>query len=429
LAHICFLDLNGESETRIAHLSRKQTLSLLDADNRHFSFMGRDAAHRYARLLADRVPAPLHASLGTDLEYQGMLFDDVFSGGDGGTIASRPRGHDLSSRRCKAELIRRAWSRPNEEPLNELIPLLGDFDPSIFKLALGFFQTLPLASITPLAAPNSGATTRTEDPAPWVRAGQWAEGCQVLVAQTGAEVFQRFVFSWLTSAPLLYPFLCAQLADDPHAMAILEQAWQRRRDHFRQAGTESVAQIHLLDGQDPSRWTTAESDRWWRDICDVHGRGMRLYIHMTGSVPAPHRRMLHRLTNLPEGATLSIVPIADNSNTISGAVEWIRTASAHGIPASLCRRTPLCRIPADLAEVLLNLGAFADIGDPAPDEIHVFSHPGRGKRLPTRSGSNGIDAAWPDGPVTLNAHPYTACSACVHSGLGLCRGGFYPIVA
>lgn len=411
LAHICFLDLSGESATQIVSLSRERTLALLDADSRHFSFMGRDAAHRYARILADRVPAPLHARLGTDLEYQGTLFDNVFSGRDGAAIAPKPQRHGLSSRRRKSELIRRAWSQPNEEPLNELIPLLGDFDPSIFKLALGFFQTLPLAGITPLAAPKNDTAARTQDPAPWIRADQWAAGCRALVKQTGAEVFQRFIFSWLTSAPLLYPFLADQLAGDPHARSILEQAWQRRRGHLRQAGAASGPQIHLLDGQDPSRWATAAADPWWREIGAAHGGGIQLHVWMTGSGPAPDQRMLRKLANLPKGSTLSIVPMADSSTAISDAVAWIRMVSPCGIPASLSRRTPLCRIPTDQAEVLLNMGAFTDDDNPAPEGIHVYSHPGR--RLPASDGCG-------------TARPYAACSACVHYGLGLCRGGFYP---
>ena len=155
LVHICFLELSGESETHIERLTIEQTFEILNANDRHFSFMGRTVAQKYARILAQKVPEPLSVQLGTDLQYQGSVFERLVSGRNLETVDPKKPSKLVSSRSHKSALIRQAWSLPNQEPLRQLIPLLGDFDPTIFKLALGFFQTYPLAGIKVLAAPDS----------------------------------------------------------------------------------------------------------------------------------------------------------------------------------------------------------------------------------------------------------------------------------
>lgn len=426
LTHICFLDVSGETETQIQHLSREQTLEILEANNRHFSFMGRDASQRYARSLARKVPTPIRVSLGTDLDYQGAQFENVFCGRQKATIALTVAWDQTASRSHKASLIREAWSLPGQEPLESLIPLLADFDPMIFKLMLGFFQTLPLARLRMLAVPEGPTAGYTNDPAPWVKAGLWFEGCKALLQRAGEEVLHKFAISWLKSAPLLYPFLSALLAHDAGATALLKTAWQRRGVQSGTAARDCIAQVHLLNYHNVEIWATPGADRWWHGIINARQQAISLYCWIAEPVQSNEDRLVTRLAALPGGSTVTWVPVITEGQDIAGCMALLEAALFYGIRTAIYRRTPLCYIRKPQAEDLMQIGAFDGDGKTSNGEVIMYNRPGN--RLPAPVVDDAYGLAWSEAHVHFESRPYEACGTCMHYGLGLCRGGFFPSV-
>ena len=425
LEHICFLNVNGEAETHIRHLSREQTLEILGANNRHFSFMGRDTSQKYARMLARKVPMPIQACLGTDLDRQGAQFESLFCGGKNQTATQRNAGDIPVSRSHKESLIRKAWSCAGREPLGSLIPLLGDFDPKIFKLALGFFQTLALARLKVLAMPDGPAAGPTADPAPWVRAGLWSKGAKALLEQVGEEVLNKFAVSWLKSAPLLYPFLSARLAHNARARAMLETAWQHCAAHSGTAQGDGMSQMHLLNYHDLDIWATPDADRWWYETV-IAGQGpLSLYCWIAAPILEQKQRLVARLMELPGGSTVTWIPIITDGETIAGCETLLKTASSHGLRTMLCRRTPLCCITPSQADGLMQNGAFDGDGKIPRGEAAIYDRPGH--RLLTPATDDLCALAWSEAHVRFESRPYDACATCLHYGLGLCRGGFFPL--
>lgn len=424
LEHLCFLDLSGEAETQIRHLSRKQTLEILTADNRHFSFMGRDLSRKYSRMLARKVPVPVRACLGTHLDRQGAQFERLFRDGKRGTFTLPSAVDAPTSRSAKASLIRKAWSHPGQEPLESLIPLLGDFDPKIFKLALGFFQTLPLARLRVLAAPNGTIVAPTTDPASWVRAGLWSKGSKALLEQVGEEVLNKFAVSWFISAPLLYPFLCIRFAHGTRARAILEMAWQRCGIRSGTAQVGCITQIHLLNYHDADIWTTPEAERWWNDAIIGRRHPISLYCWIAGPLKEYEERLVARLARLPGGSIVTWVPIITEGREITAIMALLEAASSQGLRTMLYRHTPLCCITHAQADDLMQSGAFDGDGRIPRQEAVMYDRPNH--RLSNPAKDNRYALAWSDLHVRFDRQPYEACAACLHDTLGLCRGGFFP---
>ena len=154
LKHICFLELSGEEKTTVTQLTDEQTLTILSQNKRHFSFMGRSEAYKYARILAKQTPAPIMGRVGTHLDYQGGVFDAICSG-----KASDKNDHQsrcgVLTRKEKLDLIRHAWMQSGNLKLADVIPFIGDYDPKVFALALGLFQTLPSAKLHAISSPIS----------------------------------------------------------------------------------------------------------------------------------------------------------------------------------------------------------------------------------------------------------------------------------
>ncbi len=421
LEHICFLNLSGEAKTHLIHLDHRHTLKILDANNRHFSFLGRNHAHRYARILTHRVPAPLQADLGTDLEYQGMLFDKLLSGRKRAFSRNiQPKAY-VPTRSKKSALIRQAWSSPNQEHLSELIPLLGDFDPKIFKLALGFFQTYPLAGILPLVPAAGRKTDHPKDPAPWLKAEHWQAGCRTLLRQCGVEIVQKFAYSWLKSAPLLYPFFKALLAENDPRMAPLDSAWERFLQQHSKAEWNKTIHIHLLNFQNLSAWAAAESDAWWRNPFFNGRQPIQLYFWIAEGIPTDWRPIMARLSRLSTESCFVIVPMVHGRSDIESSLALVRTALSHGIRTKICRQTPLCRIPQTQALFLLEAGAFETSGvQPAIDE-RFYCRPGNKTTGYTKASESQIP--WPPAHARFEARPYPDCDTCRLFDLALCRGG------
>jgi hypothetical protein len=426
LEHICFLDLSGEAQTQITALNVEQTHEILTANNRHFSFMGRSDATKYARTLAQGVPAPLHALLGTDLDYQGAMYDRLFTGRKLEMAGQKRLEGRVSTRSQKSALIRQAWSSPNHEPLQQLIPLLGDFDPQIFKLALGFFQTLPMAGLLPLAVPDHNMPILEKDQAPWLRAVEWRQGCKTLLEQSGIEVLQRFAFSWIKSAPLLYPFLKVALAEERFASEPLTQAWVRYCAQINNGENDPACdQMHLLGFQNGSVWDSSEATAWWRHQFSTNRPQLQLYCWVVEGGRTDWRRLIARLENLPQVSKITIVPVLGANDAIESAMDFVQGARAQGIAAVLCRQVPLCRLTDAHAHFLLDAGALDPKVDQGKGKVRFFNQPGEPQAEVTNDNEFGIP--WTDTFVRFDTHPYDECHSCHLASLGLCRGGFFAI--
>jgi hypothetical protein len=426
LEHICFLDLSGETETHIRHLSRERTFDILRANNRHFSFMGRDLSLKYARMLAWKVPSPIRACLGTDLDAQGARFEHLFCNEKKGAAPQPSAVGDPNSRSRKAALIRKAWSHPGQEPLESLIPLLGDFDPKIFKLALGFFQTLPLARLKVLAVPHGPTAAQTGDPASWVGAGLWSKGSESLLEQVGEEVLNTFAVSWFKSAPLLYPFLSVRLAHEARARAMLETAWRHCNAQCGSADGVCITQLHLLNYHDSDIWATPDADRWWNDTVITGQHPISLYCWVAEPVREHEMRLVARLAELPAGSSVTWVPVIARRRDITGCMTLFETASSQGLRTMLYRRTPLCCIAQQQADDLMQFGAFDGDGRITNGKVVMYDRPNH--RLSNPAVDERYGLAWSETHVRFDARPYDTCATCLHYGLGLCRGGFFPAV-
>jgi DNA polymerase III delta prime subunit len=423
LAHICFLELSGESETHIERLTVERTLEILDANDRHFSFMGRTGAQKYARILAQKVPAPLSVQLGTDLQHQGSVFARLVPDHNLETVAPKQPRKFVSSRSHKSALIRQAWSIPNQEPLRQLIPMLGDFDPKIFKLALGFFQTYPLAGIKVLAAPDRNKCDYTKDPAPWVRTADWADGCKILLERAGLEVLQKFAFSWLKSAPLLYPFLMGQLGEDTEASELVDQAWNRIQAQDNTTHSDQGNHIHLLNFHDRAIWTAPESNRWWQDQILVGQSSIHVYCWVAQEGSNHWEPLLPNLESLSDGSTVTIIPVINDQRNIASSIALVRKALTRGIRVALCRQTPLCCLANEQAHYLLEAGAFDFNGKLSKGQVRFFCKPGDALPVPESNNKLGITRVHTH--ARFEDSPYAECGTCRLFGFGLCRGGFF----
>jgi hypothetical protein len=427
LKHFCFLNLSGNAQTTMTVLSSAQALAVLSENDRHFSFMGRKDAHRYAERLAVQTPLPLSARIGTDLDIQGKLIQALFSNGDCSQIETGEAATAFMSRDGKVAMIRNAWLQMDSKALAALIPLLGDFDPHVFKLALGFFQTCPLAKLRPLATMNISSPPSImsmQFPAAWLEAGAWLGGCRTLLEQTGLEVMQQFAFSWFKSAPLLYPFMNVLVSGDPEKVESVNNAWARYNDTPSSASTPAhecrIIHIDMDEKQSVELFIKWAHMRQHQDA--ERFSGLRLYCWVKKESPT-HPSFQTALKSIGKDWPITIVPIVDKGNTVKASILFLEIARQSGLKPLLYRATPLCCLTEKEAGYILGMDAFDGTRFEGFTTDSVVMH------------SNMDDHNDPKGeiPVMTSKNtsfqyiekPFTACGSCGISALGLCNGGFF----
>jgi hypothetical protein len=388
LKHICFLNLRGEPETSIARLNPLQTRMMLEQNDRHFSFMGRKNARKYARILANKTPVPLKAQVGTDLNAQGRAFHALYA--DEPLITARPKNTKpfAATRTEKVKLIRRAWSQPDQKALIALIPLLGDFDPHVFRLALSFFQTLPTAKLQTVALAQQFDLSSATFPAAWVRGFAWLHGCGQLLAQSSLEVTQQFVFSWITSAPILFPFLHAHWQKDKAKADILKQAWFRYLD--RKNDTDKAGMGNVL-------WLENDNFADLNNLC----------------------RQVESDSSLKR---LTIVPVIGPQKTMDNIYGFFKACTQHGFKISLHRHLPLCCLKELHAHTFLAHDAF-DLGVLSRAGHMLLGPTGKIVHLGTHITLADFNAE--RSRIAFLEKPFKECHNCGLFALGLCRGGYF----
>lgn len=409
LQHICFLKLSGDAETTCSLLTETETLSILSDNDRHFSFMGRSAATRYARILSGLTPMPIAARVGTDLHYQGNIFDLLFTEGMNDRFSiGMPPASCSPSRKVKTDLIRQAWSTTGQDNLADVIPLLADYDPHVFQLVLGFFQTFPIAKLQPVAEPVDLPDVSQTNYAPWVYLHEWIRGCNQLVTQSALEVLQRFAYSWLVSAPLLYPFLKVITANDKDRFAIIQSAWRRFRQE-QNNGPKGGQPDGFVNGANREKASAAPVRRGvvvWMSEQEM----------IDWDVAAQHFLTIDR----PEGFT--IIPAVNKDNRPPHYDALVRHLGRYRINVKLTRQIPLCGLSAENAAFLLALGRFdhRPFEDDRQPCMVVCSN---SAQMDIRRYSSMREAAI-EMRFSSRPAPFSQCAECAMALLGLCRGGF-----
>jgi len=403
LRYICFVEVSGEYETLISYLNPEQTLQILLRENRHFSFLGRQSAEVYSKIISEKVPMAFSASVGMDLDSQGKMLREVVIGR---VLPSKEKCATTgfhASRKHKMDLVRRAWSNTGKEPLEELIPLLGDFDLKVFTLALGFFQTYPFAHIEPVGLPSANSMIPQSFEASWLRAASWVEGCRELVLRTDVEVLERFAIAWIKSAPFIYPFLSSLTSSDYEKYEQIEKAWKRYQEEsikHRDRTTKSIG-IRMSDIQGVSVQPNLMSHNSWSSIPHSEEKITHIFFWIIQGEPLSRQDMDAFFEYIGEMPLFTVVPVAlKNREIFTTPVEFMRFARECGFKPKLFRSFPLCQLGDEDAHFLINAGAFEN----RIQEGEV--------RRPD------INAFWLE-------KPYPTCNSCGLYLLGLCRGGFF----
>lgn len=409
LQHICFVQVCGESETTITFLNHEQTLNILLTEKRHFSFLERHKAEIYAQVLAKMVPAPFCACVGTDLDYQGRIFESMVTGRLPSGTQTKTLSENHHGRRQKKDLIRKAWGSPEHAPLAELIPLLGDFDLQVLKLAFSFFQTYPVAQIEPVREPIVDVKIPGNIETDWLPAFDWLKGCEQLAKQYSAEVFEKFAYPWIRSAPLIYPFLKVATAGHPAKFSLVNSAWSK----FVREKTTDI--MDRCDSQKKVIWfdasgtmlSCAAANGLHADITE-DTQVCCLFFEESQMIPTEMNRVFKTLR---QAASITVIPLYRQAGgAIKAALAFIRQALEYGLQVKISRHIPLCSLSAADAYFLLNAGAFQlSGGNRAP--FSVYSE---------RSGDH-IGPACPD---LIVERPESSCSTCCLYSLGLCSEGF-----
>ena len=408
LEHICFLELSGDAQTTYTTLGEAQTLSILCENKRHFSFMGRSDAEKYARTLARRTPMPITARVGTDLHYQGKMFDLLLAEGDSQSSIGIKPVSQAATRKEKRALIRQAWGMAGNYKLADLIPLLADYDPHVFKLVLSFFQTLPVARLQPVREPIAIPQGPMTNFAPWVDLPEWINGCEKLMAESAMEVLQRFVYPWFVSAPLLYPFLRALAAGEQDRLPIIQQAWQQflerqyKGEGIRQNGNvgsapkEEKTEVPRVDRM-AVVWISANGKGDWRLVAD-------------------------EIENTHGSRQLTVIPVVNREKHLPQCEALIHHLSRRGVNIKIARQIPLCQLNNEDATSLLSSNRFDyhRFEDGKQSCAAVFSDV---DRMKSDSYSSFEEAAKQVG-FSRNPAAFEQCDACAMTSLGLCCGGF-----
>ncbi len=408
LEHICFLELSGDAETTYTPLSVAQTLSVLGESERHFSFMGRSDAGRYADTLATRTPMPIAARVGTDLHYQGKVFDLLLAEGAGHSPIRIKPIYSSATRKEKTALIRQAWASAGNQKIADLIPLLADYDPHVFKLVLSFFQTLPVAMLQPVAEPVAIPDDAMTNYASWLDLPEWIKGCEMLMAESALEVLQRFIYPWFASAPLLYPFLKALATDEKDRLQLIQQAWQRllEKQSNGTGGAQNDVDISSFNEEKSGyrrveRAVVAWISRYTMDNWEV---------------------VSDQFERVGRGQLLTVIPVFDKKERPPDCKGLFHYLSRNGRNVKLARQIPLCCLSAEDAVSLLSLNRF---------DYHWFEN----ERQPCRvvfsdndrmnfDSYTSLDEAAMQLGFSRNPMPFDQCDSCAMASLGLCCGGF-----
>ncbi|MBW2737541.1 MAG: hypothetical protein JRE64_01565 [Deltaproteobacteria bacterium] len=408
LKHICFVEVSGEAETVISYLNPEETLQILLQENRHFSFMGRQSARVYSKILAEKVPMPLKACVGMNLDSQGSALKDVVIGYVPPSAGKRLaiRNFDVG-RKQKMALVRRAWSNAGHEPLEELIALLGDFDLKMFTLALSFFQTYPPAHIEPVEAPFFNGIIPQKFEASWLRAANWVEGCRKLLLLTSVEVLECFALAWIKSAPFIYPFLKVLTSLDPKKSEQVEKAWNLYTgENAKSDNNDSKRiEIHLSNFQNVFARSNPVFQDWCSSLFSSESEISHIYCWITQGEHLGKKDMQALFfKTIGKISMLTVVPVGlNNKDIFTTPIEFVRFALECGLRPKISRFTPLCRLGDEDAHFLLNAGAF---------------------ERRTREG----EVRLPDNNTFWLEKPYPACKSCGFYSLGFCRGGFFSNV-
>ncbi len=429
LKHICFLETSGENESTILRLDPEQTLGILLREKRHFSFMGRSSAESYSRVLAAKVPQPLLARVGIDLEAQGKAFDCLMRGAAPVSPAGRTADAiDVQGRKAKMALIREAWTNPGREPLEKLIPLLGDFDLKVFTAVLAFFQNYALAHLEAVTPPHVESNiSHLKARASWLRTEGWLAGIEALVSQSSKEVFERFATAWFKSAPLLYPFMRMVARAHPELDVTIESGWTRCREgsHGETQDMPGVA-IHVTDLDAASVFSKRDVCSIWDAALSSHEiapQQVRLRYWLSASDPSGWHAMIDFLTRLDTPPAVTLIPVDGIAESpLDVGIGCIRSAWNRGVKAQLSRLTPLCRIREGDANALLSANQMERCIDPRVRQRYLLQEGGDiGDWVDFSPGST---LTWEQARIRWTEKPLAACSACCLYPAGLCRGGY-----
>jgi hypothetical protein len=424
LEHICFVEISGEEHTEVTRLSPQQTLERLLEEERNFSFMARSSAPRYSAELARNVPSPLLASVGMDLERQGRVLADVVLERDPSGSAYPAVSLGLATRRQKLALVRRAWAEPTPDDLAQLIPLLADVDPKVLALAFTSLQTLPLAQLEPLVGVPSDNGAPQSFGAPWLHAKAWLAGCRELIRRSGVEVLRQFAYSWIKSAPLLYPFLAVAATHETAKLEQVEDAWIRHAA-LREPGEEcssKLIEVHVADFGAQPAWSDPALRSWWADSFSAGDETAHVHFWVTATDMEGWDEILRLLETAQKTPRLTIAPVAAAGQDLSSAIALTRFARARGTAARISRTSPLCRIDEDASRELLATGALETAIPELPARRFQHFSSAAPREQPPDAPLEEI--TWPEAGVAWSSGGELPCSTCGLKPLGLCRGGF-----
>jgi len=393
LKYICFAEVSGEKDTKFIFLDKEQCLKKLLDEPKHFTFMGRHAASIYSKTLSEYVPVPIVAKLGSDFNKQGEAFKSIFTG----CYSPIQKTRFLSKhtgRSKKIEILRDAWLKDiTEIPFEDIIPMLQDYDLKVLKLAFSFFQTIPIGKLEPIEwekKPNLESIESIETfEAKWINADAWLNGCKKLVEQSYTEVFNKFAYPWIQSAPFIFPFLAYATSNHNEKSQLIHDAWAQYKLNTTQKETEKQSN--------------------------------RLYVpFFLSEISAINEIFYNDMTRLKGDLQWVIIPvITDQADSLSSLVAFIQLAKKNGTTVLLSRYFPLCSLDNTTAKLLIGMNALELSDDSDQKTIYLP----KDNRKADISHINEIchmeiNMKWID-------KPYKICSSCGHYPLGLCRGGFF----
>jgi hypothetical protein len=427
LKYICFVELSGEADSIITTLTGEETLALLLKENRHFSFMDRPLAVEYSQILAAKVPTALKAEVGIDFNAQAKAFEMVFAGKAASITASSATINDDSGRKSKMARIHKAWSVPGREPLQDIIPLLGDFDLKVFTLALGFFQNYPPASLEILVPPAAALALPPNFEASWLRSMDCLNGTRQLVRETGVEVFQRFAFSWIKSAPLLYPFLKILTLNDSQKCQQVEIAWDRYTEEKTQIDDpgEKPVEFHLSPTSAFTLPGDSVSNSSWYSSLSSGVRNLHVYFWLPSFRESPWRQRSSLTEGLDKAASFIMVPVGRRGESpYKISTEFIEWAHKKGLKPKLSRYFPLCCLDDATAQLLISLDAIETQKEFGFRKRYLYTvTANEGKIQPPAESIR--EVPWPNTHAGWLEEPFPVCMTCGDRSLGLCRGGFF----
>ena len=431
LQHICFVEVGGESETTVTRLSSDQALEILLKDTRHFSFMGRSSSEIFSKILAEKVPSPLAAQVGTNLDFQGKLFKNFVIHHKTNLSKENLNKKSITGRKQKIDLIAKAWSSTGSEPLKELIPLIGDFDIKIFTLSLSFFQTYPLSKIYSLRSNIVINNIPDKFEASFLKASDWIKGCRKLLQITGIEVLQRYALSWIKSAPILYPFLKTVSSAEPEKSLLIENAWKTFTTEKTRVSCNienNHIAIHLPVRRSLPNWSEQVFSSRRSSVSATKNRIIHLYFWISVDQQLDEKDMEILLKDIKNFHRLTIVPVfSKKNNSISAAVRFFQYALRQNRNSEISRLIPLCEIDKKNADFLLSRNAFEKCFEKENNSDSFYYSMQHEEIIKKTQNLSKYPADWPDHSIVWRKKPFDNCKTCGLYPLGLCLGGFFNI--